>query len=209
MALTGLGLSLFLLMHLLGNLIILSDANKFNLYAHSLESMGPLLIAAEVGLILVFIFHIIVAVKLTLQNRRARPVAYVHRSNTGRSRRSLGSSYMIVSGTIILLFIIFHILDFKFGNPQVIQENGVQMRDLAGLVKHEFSELGDVIFYVVALVLIGIHLWHGFRSLFDTLGVATSRWECLFHKVSQIYVALVTGGFVLIPIWLYLCGGGR
>lgn len=207
MALTGLGLSLFLLAHVAGNLIILVDHQKFNLYAHQLISMGPILWAAEIGLAAVFALHVVMALKLTLKNRSARPQNYALRASTGRSRRTWGSSSMAISGLIVLVFVVLHIKHFKFGPSEFVMVGDVEVRDLASLVVAEFSQWGTVLFYVLALILIGVHLKHGFRSLFDTLGLDNRRFECLLHKVSVAFVFLVIGGFLLIPIWIYFSKG--
>jgi succinate dehydrogenase / fumarate reductase cytochrome b subunit len=196
-------LSLFLLVHLLGNLSLLMNTEKFNLYAHSLESLGLLLYVAEGGLVVLFLMHILVAIRLTLQNRAARPEPYYLKKDTGRSRRTWGSSHMILTGGAILIFLVYHLIHFKYGPSDLVIRNGVEMRDLAGLVLREFRELDEVIIYLAALTLITFHLRHGFRSLFDTLGVAQSKFESFFRWFSLVYVYAVMGGFILIPLWIY------
>jgi succinate dehydrogenase / fumarate reductase cytochrome b subunit len=207
MALTGLGLALFLLAHVAGNLVILVSTTAFNQYAHALTSNLALLYTAEAGLIALFVVHIVLAIQLTRRNRAARPVAYYRVSNTGRSRRFWGSSNMAISGLVILIFIVYHILHFKFGPSYSTIEGETPMRDLARLVFEEFAKPSQVAIYEIALLMLGMHLWHGFRSLWDTLGVGTSRCDKLIKRITHAYVIVVIGGFMMIPLWIFLTGG--
>lgn len=202
MSATGMGLSLFLLMHVAGNLLILVNAEKFDEYAHMLTS-NPLLLPAELGLLALIALHIYMAIRLTRQNKAARPVAYQVRANTGRSRRWWPSSNMGITGTLILAFIVYHIIHFKYGTNTMVERGGVQMRDLSGLVKSEFQELSEVIIYVTAMVVIMLHLLHGVRSVWDTLGVAKTKCDYFFLWLSRIFVVGVMSAFILIPLSLY------
>jgi len=206
MASSGMLLALFLLAHVAGNLVILLSASKFNEYAHMLTSNLPLLYAAEAGLIAITLIHIAVAIQITRMNKTARPIAYQVKQNTGRSRRWWGSSNMGITGTFILLFIIYHILHFKFGANYTTIENGVEVRDLARLVFEEFKEPFEVGLYVVAMILIGMHLMHGFRSIWDTMGLNDSKRDCLIKNATRLYVVLVFGGFLAIPLWIFFFG---
>lgn len=203
LAVTGLALSLFLLMHVAGNLILLVNTEKFNQYAFNLESMGPILYLAEAGLIAIFLVHLVMAIRITIKNRSARPEPYYLRANTDRSRRTWGSSNMLLTGSTIFFFVIYHLNQFKFASHEMIQSNGVSMRNLAGTVIHEFKETEEVVIYIIALALITLHLRHGFRSLFDTLGLVNSKFDRLFRIFSMVYVYGVMGGFMLIPLWIY------
>jgi succinate dehydrogenase / fumarate reductase cytochrome b subunit len=207
MSATGLGLSIFLLLHVLGNLIILISPAKFNVYAHTM-STNPLLVPAELGLLAVLVIHVAIAIKLTRQNSQARPVSYYKMENTGRSRRWWGSSHMGITGTLILVFLIYHLIQFKYGSSIPTTQDGIAMRDLAATVKHEFSEWEEVVLYVIAMIVIFMHLLHGFRSAFETLGMATSRWERAFFWGTRFFVYAVMGGFILIPLWIFFRSGG-
>jgi len=209
MALTGLGLSLFLLAHVAGNLIILVSTEAFNQYAYTLTSNLALLYIAEAGLIALFVVHIWMAISLTRRNRASRPVPYYRVTNTGRSRRFWGSSNMAISGFAILAFVVYHILHFKFGASYPTVQNETPMRDLARLVFEEFAKPSQVAIYEIALLLLGTHLWHGFRSLWDTLGVGTTRCDQLVKRLTHGYVVVVIGGFMIIPLWIYMVGGAQ
>ncbi|MBN8554993.1 MAG: succinate dehydrogenase cytochrome b subunit [Deltaproteobacteria bacterium] len=202
MSATGMALALFLLLHVVGNLVILIDPIQFNHYAHSLAE-NPLLLPAEFGLIAILLIHIGIAIQLTRANRAARPIPYAVRQNTGRSRRWWGSSNMGITGTFVLIFIIYHLWHFKFGQVIPTTQGGVEMRDLAATVKGEFSEWPEVTIYIVAMILIMMHLLHGFRSAFETLGIVRSRWDKVFLIFTKGYVIAVMGGFILIPLWIF------
>lgn len=206
MAVTGILLCLFLLTHVAGNLTILIDPELFNAYAFNLTSNKAFLYTAEVGLASIFILHIFAAIKLTRMNRKARPVSYAFQSNTGRSRRSWMSSNMGLTGTLILLFLIFHIRNFKFGEEVMISQNGQEMRDLAFNVINDFQQPFYVLIYVVAMLILVMHLLHATQSFFATLGLESSRTLALSENFSRIFVLLVGGGFLLIPLWIYFVG---
>ncbi|MDB5038077.1 MAG: sdhC [Bacteriovoracaceae bacterium] len=203
MAFTGLALSLFLLLHVAGNIIILLSHEKFNEYAFNLESMGVLLYIAEAGLIGIFIAHLVIAIKLSLENKAARPQPYYLRASTGRSRRTWGSSHMLLTGIGIFIFIVYHLIQFKFAASPVVEQKGVAMRNLAFTVVHEFKETDELIIYIVALLLITLHIRHGLRSTFETLGIANTKFDPFFRWLSFIYVYGVMGAFMLIPLWIY------
>lgn len=207
MSLTGMALSVFLLAHVAGNLLILVNPLLFNDYAYALTKNKAFLYTAEAGLIAVFVLHIVMAIKLSRANREARPERYEVRANSGRSRRFWGSSNMGITGTLILIFLVFHIWHFKYGESYPTVQNGVEMRDLAKNVIDDFQRLEYVAIYVAALLLVGLHLLHGFRSAFETLGLATTRWDSAFKIASRVYVVGVIGGFLLIPIAIFLKGG--
>ncbi len=206
MALTGILLCLFLLTHVAGNMTILIDPDLFNAYAFSLTSNKTFLYTAEAGLIGIFLLHIYAAIKLTRLNRRARPVPYEFESNTGRSRRSWMSSNMGLTGTLILLFLIFHIRNFKFGDVMMTEVHGIEMRDLAFNVIKDFQQPIYVWIYVLAMVVLIWHLLHATRSFFATLGLENSKTLSISQNFSRVFVILVGGGFILIPLWIYFVG---
>jgi succinate dehydrogenase / fumarate reductase cytochrome b subunit len=209
MSATGLAMCLFLLSHVLGNLVILFSPAAFNEYSYALTSNKAFLYLAEAGLISIVLLHILVAIKITRANRAARPVKYYMKKNTGKSRRWFASSYMMISGLFIVYFLYTHINEFKLGEEHTVVQNGVEMRDMAVNVLQEFKQVDDVIFYVIAMILIGLHLMHGFRSAFETLGVATSRWDKFFNCFSKLFVFAVMGGFIVIPLWILFVGVAR
>lgn len=206
MAVTGIILCLFLLTHVAANLLVLVDAEMFNFYSYRLTSNKAFLYLAEVLLAFIFVLHVFVAIRLTRLNRQARPERYVYVKNSGRSRRTWMSSNMMLTGTIILLFLIFHIKNFKFGEVRMTTQNGVEMRDLAYNVITDFSSGTYVAIYVLAMIILTLHLIHGVRSFFATLGAETSGTRGAFYLISRSFVIAVGAGFILIPIWIYFVG---
>ena len=201
-AFTGLALFGFLIVHLAGNLLVLSGPDAFNAYSHKLIS-NPLIYLAEAGLVAVFLIHIWKAVTNFGRNRAARPARYAVKRPAGHtSRKTLSSTSMIVSGTTILVFLILHLKTFKFGAYYDAAEPGV--RDLYRLTLEVFHKPGYVIWYVVAMVLVGMHLRHGITSALQSLGAIPPGLTRKILAAGAVIAALIAGGFALIPIWVYL-----
>lgn len=209
MAVTALSLVGFVIVHLLGNLTLLSgDSKSFNSYAHKLESFGELLDAAEIGLITIFVIHFIIAISIIVRKKSARPVKYYKTKSLGSpSRKSIGSSTMIYTGAIILIFTVIHLIQFKFG-PGIKEEyikviDGEIVRDLHRLVVESFKNLVYVSFYTGVMILLGFHLSHGFWSAFQSLGANHPRYTPFIYGVG-IFIAITLGmGFLMIPILIY------
>ncbi len=201
-AFTGLALFGFLIVHLAGNLLLLSGPDAFNAYSHKLIS-NPLIYLAEAGLAAIFLLHVWKAGRNYGRNRAARPERYdVKRSAGHTSRKTLSSTWMIVSGTTILVFLILHLKTFKFGAWYDATEPGV--RDIYRLTIEVFHKPGYVIWYVVAMVLVGMHLRHGITSALQSLGAIPQGLTRTVLAAGAVIAALVAGGFALIPIWVYL-----
>jgi succinate dehydrogenase / fumarate reductase cytochrome b subunit len=204
MAATGLLLIGFLVAHLAGNLLIFVGPTAFNHYSHNLIS-NPLIYVAEAGLLLLFVAHLVSGLAVTWSNRAARPVAYHKTARAGHtSHKTLASTTMILSGLIVLAFVPLHLETFKFGpHYDWAAEPGV--RDLHRLVLDVFQSPLYVAWYVVAMTVIGFHLWHGFGSGFESLGLAYNK---PLRRFGQVLAVVLSGGFLLIPIVIFL-GGGR
>jgi len=201
-ALTGLALFGFLIIHLAGNLLVLSSPDAFNAYSHKLIS-NPLIYLAEAGLAGLFVLHIWKAVLNFRHNRAARPTRYQMKQPAGyTSRKTLSSTSMIASGTTILVFLILHLKTFKFGAYYEAAEPGV--RDLYRLVLEVFHKPGYVVWYVAAMVLVGMHLRHGITSALQSLGAMPAGLTRGLLAAGAILAILIAGGFALIPIWVYL-----
>jgi succinate dehydrogenase / fumarate reductase cytochrome b subunit len=177
-ALTGVSLILFVVVHLAGNLtLVFGNAAVFNDYAHKLMSLGPLLYLAEFLLATVFIFHFSLAIYTTLKNRSARSENYVLLKSAGRvSKKTISSRTMIYSGIIIITFTVIHLITFKYGpgisDGYVAMIGGEPVRDLFRLVVEEFQKEWYVAFYVFSMLVLGTHLRHGFCS-----GVPSNLWD--------------------------------
>ena len=188
-AAAGLLLCGFLVTHLAGNLLLLVGPDAFNHYAEALEK-NPLLIPAEIGLVGLFLLHILTSLTLKLKNRHARPVAYEAAASKGG--RTPGSRTMAISGILVLLFLIIHIKTFKFGDKSA---------GLFALVTRSFANAPYALFYVLVMSAIGLHLSHGFSSAFQTFGVNHPKYTPLIKGTGLAIAAAIAGGFALLPIW--------
>lgn len=199
MGLTGLLLIGFLITHVAANMLIFAgdEGQAFNTYSHTLTS-NPLIYIAEAGLLALFLGHLVNGLILVAKNRAARPQEYAYQASAGRtSRKSAASRTMIVTGLLVLLFVPLHIWMFKFGDAG--QRDG--MNDLYSLVVGKFSNIGIVLWYMVSMVVIGFHLWHGFGSGFESLGV---RHRTALRRFGQALAVLIAGGFFMIPPLVFL-----
>lgn len=201
-ALTGLAMVGFLAGHLAGNLLALVGPGIYNDYAHALIS-NPLLIPVEIGLVAILLMHMGTAVSVVLRGRQARPERYaVKKWAGGPSRKSLSSTSMIVTGVIILGFLLLHLRTFKFGPFYTDPDTGY--RDLYTLLVEVFQHPGYVLFYVVCMVLVGMHLRHGISSSFQSLGLMPKSWTGRILRTGAVLAVIVAAGFTLIPVYIYL-----
>ena len=205
-ALTGLFLFLFLVSHLAGNLLFILGPDAFNHYAHSLIS-NPLILVAEGGLVALFLLHIVKTIQMFAANRGARPDRYAAskwaKTKNDRSRKTLSSTTMVLTGTITLLFVITHLVTFKFG-PYYETAEGI--RDLYRLQLAIFSNPGYVAFYLVAMTVIGFHLWHGISSAAQSFGLDSPRWTPRIIWTGRLLTAVITAGFALLPVYTFVVG---
>ena len=207
-ALTGLGLAVFLIGHLAGNLLFLVGPDAFNQYGHAMVS-NPLIYAAEAGLIAVFLLHLGKALAGFLANRAARPERYAAKkwakTKNPASRKSLASTTMILTGTITLLFVVSHLATFKFGT---YYESPAGIRDLYRLQLEIFSHPGYVAFYLVAMSVIFFHLWHGLSSAAQSLGLDHPNWTPRILVLGRLLTVVIAGGFFVLPIATFLISRG-
>jgi succinate dehydrogenase / fumarate reductase cytochrome b subunit len=204
-AVTGLSLVGFLVMHLIGNLLLYLGPETFNHYSHKLIS-NPLVIPAEIGLVILFVLHAWKTIQLTVVSSRARPSSYEVKKRAGyTSRKSLASSTMIVSGLFLLIFVPIHVKTFKYGAWYQTTEPGV--RDLNRLVMEIFSHPGYVVFYVIGMIVVGFHLWHGAASSVQTLGADTPRVTPVVRRIGVALALIIAVGFISIPLWVFFVGG--
>jgi succinate dehydrogenase / fumarate reductase cytochrome b subunit len=204
--LTGLMLLGYLVLHIAGNLLIFFGPQVFNSYSHALLS-NPLLIPIEIGLLLIFLLHIGYTVTLYVTNRRARPVLYHRKAYAARppSRKSFASSTMIFSGLWLLVFVIIHVKGFKYGTGHSMP--GSEVRDLYRLELEIFSHPSTVAFYVLSMLMVGSHLWHGIVSGLQSLGAPWPGAAPKAFAVARAVTVFIAGGFIFIILWAYLRGG--
>ncbi len=206
-ALTGLSLVGFLVVHLIGNLMLIVGPETFNAYSHALIS-NPLVIPAEIGLAALFLLHMLEAVLGWFSDRRARPIGYEEKQPAGgKSRKSVASSYMIWTGSITAIFLVIHIGTMKYGAWYTTLIHGEEGRDLYRLVVEIFRNPVWVAFYAICMVVVGTHLWHGFSSAFESLGLNHPKLTPKVLKAGKVIAILLGAGFFSIPIWIHFIGG--
>jgi succinate dehydrogenase cytochrome b subunit len=200
---TGIALVLYLLIHIAGNLMVFFGPAVFNQYAYTLEG-NPLLPIVEIGLLLVFLIHIYKTVRMFLGNQRTRPVGYAQKKYAGPpSRKTFASATMIVSGLWLLAFLIVHVKAFRYGVEHEWPAGG---RDLYRLEMENFTSPLMVGFYIISMVVVGSHLWHGVSSAFQSLGIDAPAWTRFILPAGKTVAVLVAGGFIVIALWAHFAG---
>ena len=193
MAITGLAFFGFLCMHLAGNLTIYKGGSAFNAYAQKLHSLGPILIIFELGLLAFAVIHVATGITLFVQNLKARSVPYKMDKPAGG--RTFSSTWMPYTGFVILAFVIFHLLNFSFIDKG--------QRTIFEIVSAAFSNPIYMIIYVFAMVVLALHIRHGFWSAFQTVGANHPKYMPAIMVLS-IVVGLIFGfGFGLLPIYIW------
>jgi succinate dehydrogenase / fumarate reductase cytochrome b subunit len=216
MALTGLGLTGFVIAHMVGNLQVFSGRDALNSYAAALKHMPGLLWTARIGLLAIFLLHIVYGVKLCIANRAARPVRYHFKQYR---EASLASRTMILTGLVILAFVLFHLAHYTFGfvskadveDPQTHTMSSVSYLDLKdptdpkrqdvyAMTIHGFRNPVISLLYVVSMALLAFHLSHGFASLFQSLGLSHPRWTPLLKTIGLALAVVVFVGNSSMPL---------
>ena len=184
MAVTGLGMTGFLAVHLLGNVMAFAGAEAFNGYAAKLHSLQPYLSVFNIGLATFGLVHIVVGIILFFENLKARPTRYKVYQNPGG--RTFGSNTMPYTGVLILIFVIFHLLKFTFVDKSVTP--------IYQQMAATFANPLWVIMYVAAMVIVAVHISHGFWSLFQTFGINHPRYMPLIMKLGLVVNGLHWSG---------------
>lgn len=201
---TGLGLTAFVLVHMLGNLQIYMGQNALNEYARKLKEMPILLWGARLGLLAMFLTHVTLALWLRKLDRAARPVRYIH---SGTVQAGIASRTMIWSGLVILSFVVYHLLHFTLGltHPEHHRLTDAQGRhDVYSMVVLGFQQPVVSISYVVATVLLALHLSHGVSSAFRSLGLSSPRWMPALRLAGFTVAFVVSAGNISIPVAVML-----
>ncbi len=204
MAVTGLVLLGFVVAHLAGNLLIFGGPELLNSYAQHLRDLGPLLWAARLVLLTAVVLHILTAVQLTLENKKARgPVDY---QRGAVIQTTYAARTMALSGFIVLAYIIYHLLHFTFGVTHPEISHGVDAlgrHDVYTMVVLSFRQPLITFGYVFSMALLCLHLSHGFKSLFQSLGLNDERFEPRLRTLSRVLAAAIFIGYSAIPAAIY------
>ena len=199
MALSGLFLIIFLITHLVINsLTLASSKDLFNEAAHFMAT-NPIIYAMQYVLALGFIIHIGMGIKLTIQNKRARSQEYVY--NKMSKNTDLSSRSMIVSGGLVIVFLALHLRDYFYQMKFVGLPEGTTDYDL---VVNLFTNPYYTAVYVIAFIVLGIHLNHGFKSAFQSMGANHKKYNPLIKTVSTLYSLVITLGFSTIAIFHFI-----
>jgi len=193
MAVSGCILFLFVVAHLAGNLQIYEGPEKINNYSRILHSMPALLWGARLTLLAMVALHIWSSIQLAIRNNAARPVGYVKKKAAGSS---YASRTMYWSGPIILAFVIYHLLDFTFGTTNPSYREG----NVYGNILASFQVLLISAFYILAMLLLCMHLYHGLWSMFQSLGVHPERFTPALKKAAAVIALLIAAGNISIPV---------
>ncbi len=203
MGVAGLGWTLFVFGHMAGNLLIFAGSETFNKYGHAMVSNKVLLYGTEFFLSLCLLIHVTLGILLSLENKKAKPAKYVLSPSLEKAS-GFASKTMAFHGTIILFFIVYHLITFKWGPYYEVEYNGMIVRDLYRLVVEVFSDPAYVSGYVICLILLGIHLSHGVSSVFQSFGFNHPRYTPMIKKAGWFYALVVAGGFISQPIYVFL-----
>jgi succinate dehydrogenase / fumarate reductase, cytochrome b subunit len=210
MAVSGILLMSFLVVHLVGNLtLFLPDGGAvFNQYAAMLEGLGVWLYVAEAMLLAAFLLHVVAAVQVVLNKRRARAGGYAMVvSKGGPSKWSLASRSMIITGVTLFIFIPVHIWMFKYNMGETYPlADGEHVKDVYSVVIGAFQNPRIVAGYTLVMLLLGLHLRHGFWSALQSLGAMNPRWTPAIYAAGLLFALLVAGGFLVLPLYFFWCG---
>ncbi len=193
MAVTGLILFGFLIAHMLGNLQIFLGRAVMNHYAETLHGNPALLWTVRIVLLVSVILHIWASIELTMIKKEARPIGYRKRANV---QASYASRTMMWSGPIIFAFVIFHLLHLTTGT---VHPNFVELDAYDNLV-NGFRVIPVAIAYIVAMVLVGMHLSHGIWSMFQSVGFSHPRYTPMIKTFAAVFSWLLIAGFVSVPL---------
>lgn len=203
-AITGLLLCGFLVSHLSGNLLLMVSSDAFNLYAHKLASLGGLLYVIEGVLALIFLVHLGLAMKLNMENMKSRG-KYQVKTKTGRGT-TFASSTMPYTGIVLLVFLVLHLMNLKFGSYYEVTIDGVVMRDLTRTTIEYFHSVGATAWYIIAMIVAAIHTSHGFASAFQSMGWNHGKYFKNVKLLGFIYAVAVGGGFAFLAIYCHMKG---
>ena len=208
MSLTGLFLITFLIVHLLGNISLMFDDEgyAFNTYAYFM-TQNPLIKTVSLGLYFFIALHTIQGLMITFKNRMARGQGYAVKA---KDNASFSSRNMALLGTLVLAFLFIHMGDFwlkmKLDMLPIVSYEGYDapMADLYKRVSIAFQNPLLVVAYVIGQIVLALHLWHGFQSAFQSLGLNHPKYTPLIKGLGKAYSILVPAGFALIPIYHFL-----
>jgi succinate dehydrogenase / fumarate reductase cytochrome b subunit len=211
MAVTGSFLIIFLIVHLIGNLTLFFGADAFNGYVLTLDVIKPLIRIIEIVLLTAFILHIFNGVKLWLENKKTQGGKFIgkYKIKASSENSSFSSRTSFITGSIVFIFLVLHLgtffWRFNFHDPEGL----AQTHQYFNIVTGFFSIWWYVILYIIAVLLLGFHLNHGFQSAFQTFGWNHKKYFPLVKKISTLYAIIMAAGFASMPIYFFFFFGGN
>jgi len=205
MSLTGLFLISFLIIHLIGNLQLLANdgGESFNVYAKFMTS-NPLIKFISIGLYSGILLHAILGIVIYFKNKGAKGSTYSKKSN---AEVSWASKNMALLGILVLAFLLLHMGDFwwamKRETVSMVTYEGVSVQDLYSKVATSFSNPLVIVAYLVGLLALAFHLWHGFQSAFQSLGLNHKKYTPIIDSLGKVFSIIIPAAFAYIPIYFY------
>ena len=204
-AITGIILILFVIGHLLGNLQIFLGPDWINGYSQHLRDLGPLLWLIRIFLLVTVIVHIYVTIRLAIDNRRARPEPYIDKEYV---KATFASRHMVMSGLIVLAFIIYHLAHFTFRKTDarfpLLKLDPLNRYDIYSMMVYGFQNYFVSAFYLLGLFLLALHLSHGSSSFFQSLGLNDKKLTPRLAFGGRIFAWLLFIGYISIPVAILL-----
>lgn len=207
MAVTGSFLLIFLIVHLIGNITLFFGPTAFNGYVSTLDVVKPLIRVIEVVLLLAFVLHIYNGFKLWLENKKAKGIKY--QVNGSAENSDVFSRTMFLTGSIVFIFLVTHLGTF-FWRFNVHDPMGLaNVHQYFDIVVYFFGIWWYVLLYIVAMVLLGFHLNHGFQSAFQTFGWNHKKYFSFIQKLGTVYAVIMAAGFASMPLYFFFFYGGN
>ena len=203
-AITGILFCLFLLFHLVNNLVIYTGEENFNYLVSSLEKIKPLIRLLEVVLLTILVVHISNSVYLSIQSRKSGNQTSL--SNVKKPNAPLSSRTMLFTGSVLFIFIVVHLSTFWF-NFQLTDDHDAYYN----MVTNSAIGFGNIfitILYLVAMVILGFHLKHGFSSAIQTLGIKDTSIGKVVSTIRVVFWLFIPAGFFSIAFWFGILNGG-
>jgi succinate dehydrogenase / fumarate reductase cytochrome b subunit len=207
-AITGGCLFLFLIGHMVGNLLIFQGRDAINTYAERLKETGPLLWVVRLALLSLLLVHLYFTISLSLENRAARKQRY---AKFQPKASTFASRWMVLSGLVVLAFIVYHLSHFtlflvqpEYGKYEEVVKAEHTRHDVYQMVTTAFDKPLVVLLYLAAMAVVFVHLSHGVASMFQTLGLSSERWSRIRRRGAQIVVGVLILGFLAVPLGVKL-----
>ena len=211
MAVTGSFLIIFLIVHLIGNITLFFGADAFNSYVLTLDVIKPLIRIIEIVLLVAFILHIYNGITLWLENKKTQGGNFIgkYKIKASSENSSFSSRTSFVTGSIVFIFLVLHLGTF-FWRFNVHDPSGLADQELYfNIVTGFFQIWWYVILYIIAVLLLGFHLNHGFQSAFQTFGWNHKKYFPIIKKCGTVYAIIMALGFVSMPIYFFFFYGGN